>query len=206
MKEYPSKLIEQAVNELSSLPGIGKKTALRFVLHLLKREPFEIERFGNTIIQMRNTIKYCTNCGNISDTTICEICNSHARDKKIICVVESIKDVMAIENTSQYNGLYHVLGGIISPIDGIGPKDLNIETLIERVKTNELTEVIIAIKPTMEGETTNFYIYKKLMDFSVKITQIARGVAIGDELEYTDEVTLGKSILNRVPYENTFAR
>ncbi len=206
MSEYPSKLIEQAVNEFASLPGIGKKTALRFVLHLLKKDVSDIQRFGNTFIQLREKTQYCSQCHNISDEPICGICKNHSRDKSTICIVENIKDVMAIENTAQYKGVYHVLGGVISPIDGIGPKDLNIETLIQKVAENKINELVIAIKPTMEGDTTNFYLYKKLKDFPVKITQIARGIAIGDELEYTDEVTLGRSIINRVPFENTFAQ
>lgn len=206
MSEYPSKLIERAVNEFSTLPGIGKKTALRFVLNLLKRDLNEVERFSDALIQMRKMIQYCKVCHTISDAEICQICSSVKRDKKIICVVESVKDVLAIENTAQYQGVYHVLGGIISPIEGIGPNDLNIESLIERIKTELPNEVIIAIKPTLEGETTNFYIYKKISPFPVKITQIARGIAIGDELEYVDEVTLGKSIINRVPYENTLVK
>ncbi len=200
MNTYSSKLLEEAVNELSKLPGIGRKSALRLALHLLKRNSMEVEFFGNSIIQMRNNIKHCTKCYNISDTDICEICASKKRNSSIICVVEDIRDVMAIENTSQFTGLYHVLGGIISPMDGIGPQDLHIDPLIERVKNDDTNEVIMALSTTIEGDTTNFYIYKKLKDLNIEITTIARGVSIGDELEYADEITLGRSILNRTPY------
>ncbi|MCP4551896.1 MAG: recombination protein RecR [Bacteroidetes bacterium] len=202
MNTYSSKLLEEAVNELSKLPGIGRKSALRLALHLLKRNSMEVEFFGNSIIQMRNNIKHCTKCYNISDTDICEICASKKRNPSIICVVEDIRDVMAIENTSQFTGLYHVLGGIISPMDGIGPQDLHIDPLIERVKNDDINEVIMALSTTIEGDTTNFYIYKKLEDLNIEITTIARGVSIGDELEYADEITLGRSILNRTPYSS----
>lgn len=200
MNTYSSKLLEEAVNELSKLPGIGRKSALRLALHFLKQNPMDVEFFGNSIIQMRNNIKHCTQCYNISDTDICEICANKKRNSSIICVVEDIRDVMAIENTSQFTGLYHVLGGIISPMDGIGPQDLNIDLLIKRVENDDINEVIMALSTTIEGDTTNFYIYKKLKDFQIEITTIARGVAIGDELEYADEITLGRSILNRTPY------
>lgn len=202
MNTYSSKLLEEAVNELSKLPGIGRKSALRLALHLLKQKPMEVEYFGNSIIQMRNNIKHCTKCYNISDTDTCEICASQKRNSSIICVVEDIRDVMAIENTSQFTGLYHVLGGIISPMDGIGPQDLHIEPLVDRIKNDDANEVIMALSTTIEGDTTNFYIYKKLKDFNIEITTIARGVSIGDELEYADEITLGRSILNRTPYSS----
>lgn len=200
MNSYSSKLLEEAVNELAKLPGIGRKSALRLALHLLKQNMSQVENFGQSIIKMRNKIQYCENCYNISDTAICNICANKKRDRNILCVVEDIKDVMAIENTLQFSGLYHVLGGIISPIDGIGPKDLTIDALIERVKNNNIKEVIMALSTTIEGDTTNFFIYKQLKDFKINITTIARGIGIGDELEYTDEITLGRSIINRTPY------
>lgn len=203
MNSYSSKLVEDAVNELSRLPGIGKKTALRLTLHLLKKENAVSEALGNAIIKMRNKIMFCSKCHNISDLEICEICSNPKREKEIVCVVEDIRDVMAIENTGQFNGVYHILGGIISPMDGIGPNDLNIESLINRVMETEIKEVIMALSTTIEGDTTNFYVFKKLKDLEVDITTIARGIAIGDELEYADEITLGRSILNRMPYENT---
>ncbi len=206
MYTYPSKLFENAVNEFSKLPGIGRKTALRLALHLLKQDVSEAEALGNAIIKMRKEIKYCKICHNISDSDVCEICSNPNRDKSIICVVEDIKDFMAIENTSQYKGVYHVLGGIISPMYGIGPKDLNIESLINKVKKGNVKEVIMALPTTIEGDTTIFYIYKKLKDFNILISTIARGIAIGDELEYTDEITLGRSIINRTPYENYLAK
>ncbi|MCB2219372.1 MAG: recombination mediator RecR [Bacteroidetes bacterium] len=200
---YASRLLESAVNELSRLPGIGKKTALRLALHLLKKDPTVAEALGNSIIQLRNEIMFCKVCHNLSDAEICEICSSPKRNEKLVCVVEDIRDVMAIENTGQYNGLYHILGGIISPMDGIGPADLNIESLIRRIDHESISEVIMALSTTIEGDTTNFYIYKRLKDRPVKITTIARGISVGDELEYADEITLGRSILNRLPYENT---
>lgn len=202
---YPSKLLEEAVNQFNQLPGIGKKTALRLALHLLKKDPKEVEFFGNTFIHLRNKIQYCNSCHNISETATCSICSSTKRDHELICVVEDIRDVLAIENTSQFNGVYHVLGGIISPMDGIGPKDLTIDSLIERVSANSIREIILALSTTMEGDTTNFYIYKKLKDLQVSVSTIARGIAVGDELEYADEVTLGRSILQRTPYEKTIS-
>jgi len=201
---FPSKLVDDAVNEFSRLPGIGRKTALRLVLHLLKQDSNITEAFGNAIIKMRNEIKFCKECHNISDTEICHICANPFRDKTIVCIVEDIRDMLAVENTNQYRGVYHILGGIISPMDGIGPGDLNIDSLIKKVSGGEVKEVIMALRTTMEGDTTNFYLYKKLHEFPVSISAIARGVAIGDELEYTDEITLGRSIINRTPYEAMF--
>ena len=200
-QQFSSLLLENAVNEFAKLPGIGRKTALRLVLHLLKQPEQNVDLFGNTLIQLRKEIVYCRVCHNISDIEICRICSSANRDCETICVVETIKDVMTIENTQQFRGLYHVLGGIISPMDGVGPKDLTIENLINRVRGGQIKEVILALSTTMEGDTTNFYIFRKLAPFNVKITTIARGVAIGDELEYADEVTLGRSILNRVEFK-----
>ena len=203
---FSSKLIEQAVDEFARLPGIGRKTAFRFVLHLLKQDKHKLSGFSETLISLRDKIKYCKTCCNVTEQEICEICASPSRDGSIICVVEDIRDVIAIENTTYFKGQYHVLGGIISPMDGIGPNDLNIAQLVERVSNNEVTEVIMALSTTMEGDTTNFYIFKKIKDYSVRVSTIARGVAIGGDLEYTDEVTLGRSIVNRVPYENTLVR
>jgi recombination protein RecR len=202
----PSKLVEAAVEQFATLPGIGKRTALRLVLHLLKQSKEDVSAFGNTFIDLRNNIKYCKSCHNISDNDICEICSDHKRDHSIICVVEDVRDVMAIENTMQYRGIYHVLGGVISPMNGVGPNDLNIESLIEKAASGSVNEMIFALSATMEGDTTNFYIFKRIKDYNIKTSVIARGVAIGDDLEYTDEVTLGRSIVNRVPYENSFAR
>jgi recombination protein RecR len=206
MNAYSSKLVESVVNEFSRLPGIGKKTALRLALYLLKKDPPFAEALGNSIIKLRQEVQFCSVCHNISDSEVCEICASEKRIKNIICVVEDIRDMMAIENTGQYTGVYHILGGIISPMDGVGPNDLNIESLIQRVNGGSISEVIMALSTTIEGDTTNFYIYKKLKSLPVQVTTIARGIAIGDELEYADEVTLGRSILNRTPYENTLAR
>lgn len=206
MNAYSSKLVEAAVNELSRLPGIGKKTALRLALYILKKDLPFAETLGTAIIRMRQEVRFCRECHNISDSEVCEICSNDKRLKHTICVVEDIRDVMAIENTGQYNGIYHILGGIISPMDGIGPNELTIESLINRVKSGEISEVIMALSTTIEGDTTNFYIYKKLKDLNVQVTTIARGIAIGDELEYADEVTLGRSILNRMPYENTLSK
>lgn len=200
---YSSSLLENAVNEFAKLPGIGRKTALRLVLHLLKQTEAEVETFGNAFIALRREIVYCSVCHNISDTEVCQICSNPGRDHQTICVVENIKDVMTIENTRQFRGLYHVLGGIISPMDGVGPNDLEIESLMRRVQENEINEVILALSTTMEGDTTNFYIFRKLSPSNVKITTIARGIAIGDELEYADEVTLGRSLVNRLPFERT---
>ena len=206
MDKYPSKLLENAVNEFSKLPGIGRKSALRMVLHLLRWDITEVNSFGNSIIQLRNEIKHCRICHNISDTETCFICSNAARNTSIICVVENIRDVMSIENTHQFNGLYHVLGGIISPMDGIGPSNLEIESLVNRVDTGDIAEVVLALSTTMEGDTTNFYIYRKLKDKNVKITTLSRGVSIGDDLEYTDEITLGRSLVNRVVYENSLGK
>jgi len=205
LHHYPSKLLEQAVKEFTKLPGIGNKTALRLVLHLLKQDTEEVEIFGQAIIQLRNNIKHCQTCKNISDTDICQICSNTSRNHQIICVVENIRDVMSIENTNQYRGVYHVLGGIISPMDGIGPGDLYIDFLEDRVSKGDISEIILALSTTMEGDTTNFYIYKRLTKYPVKITTLARGVAIGDELEYADEITLGRSIINRTLFVSTLA-
>lgn len=199
---FSSDLIEKAVTELSKLPGIGQKTALRLVLHLLKQDPAEVEKLGDAIVKMRREIKFCRNCGNVSDGEICSICNNTLRKQETVCVVENIRDVMAIENTQQYNGVYHVLGGVISPLDGIGPDELHIEQLVARVRQGAIQEVIMAISPTIEGDTTIYYLSKKLKDFPVKITTIARGIAFGGELEYADEMTLARSLLNRLPVEN----
>jgi len=199
--QLPSSLLENAVAEFSKLPGIGKKTALRLVLHLLKQEPEVTNQFGETLMKMRKEIQFCQNCYNISDGKICSICANTARQKHVICVVENIRDVIAIENTQQYNGTYHVLGGIISPLDGIGPEQLTIDSLIERVKKEEVTELIFALNPTIQGDTTIYYIQKKLTNLHCKVTTIARGIAFGGELEYADEMTLGKSISNRQPIQ-----
>ncbi|MEA4982945.1 MAG: recombination mediator RecR [Paludibacter sp.] len=203
-QQYPSSLLENAVNEFSKLPGIGRKTALRLALYLLRQSEADAEKFGNAMILLRKNIKYCQVCHNISDTDICQICSHPSRDSHTVCVVENIKDVMSIENTQQYKGLYHVLGGIISPMDGIGPSDIEINSLVQRIEKEEIKEIILALSTTMEGDTTNFYIYRKLSPFNIKITTIARGIAVGDELEYADEVTLGRSILNRVEFTNSF--
>jgi recombination protein RecR len=199
--EFPSRLLENAVNEFASLPGIGRKTAYRLVMNLLKKDPVDVERFGQSIISLRNEVHYCSRCNNISDTEICSICSDARRDKSLICVVENIQDVMAIENTRQYRGLYHVLGGVISPVDGIGPSELKIDSLEDKVKAGGIKEVILALSTTMEGDTTNYYLFRKLNKYDLSITALARGVAIGDELEYTDEITLGKAISNRNPYQ-----
>jgi len=204
--KYPSKLLENAVNEFSKLPGIGRKSALRLVLHLLRQDVEAVNYFGNSLIQLRNDIKHCKICHNISDNDICQICNNPARNRSVICVVENIRDVMSVENTQQFNGLYHVLGGIISPMDGIGPSELEIESLVNRVEKGDIFELILALSTTMEGDTTNFYIYRKLKDKEVKISTLARGVSVGDELEYTDEITLGRSLTNRVPYESSMGK
>jgi len=206
LNTYSSKLVENAVNELSKLPGIGRKTALRLALYLLNEEKTEAQQLADALIKMRNDVNFCKICQNISDNEICNICSNPKRDPSVICVVEDIRDVMAIENTSQYKGLYHVLGGIISPMDGIGPGDLTINKLIERLNGNEVNEIILALSATIEGDTTNFYIYKKIKGFEVIVSSIARGVSVGDELEYADEVTLGRSIINRLPYENSMNR
>lgn len=197
MQHYPSQLLERAVEEFAKLPGIGTKTAMRLVLHLLRQDVKAVEAFGNSVIRLRQEVKFCRICHNISDTETCDICANPRRDHSVICVVENIQDVMAIENTQQYRGTYHILGGVISPMDGIGPSDLQIQSLVERVREGEIAEVILALSPTMEGDTTNFYIYRKLAESGVKVSVIARGVAQNDELQYTDEVTLGRSIVNR---------
>jgi recombination protein RecR len=206
MYNFPSRLLENAVNELSKLPGIGRKTAIRLVLHLLKQDTSNTDALGDSIIRLRREITYCKECHNISDTETCLICSNPQRDHGLVCVVEDVRDVMAIENTNQYKGVYHILGGIISPMDGIGPGDLNIESLVDKAKKGEIKEVIMALSTTMEGDTTNFYIYKRLKEFHLTITTISRGIAIGDDLEYTDEITLGRSILNRIPYENSLVK
>ncbi len=195
--QYPSALLEKAVNEFAKLPGIGKKTAMRLVLHLLRQETESVEAFGNSIITLKHEVKYCKVCHNVSDTDICSICANPMRDASTVCVVENVQDVLAVENTQQYRGLYHVLGGVISPMDGIGPSDLEIDSLIKRVAEGHVKEVILALSSTMEGDTTNFFIYRKLGQFHIKLTVIARGISIGDELQYTDEITLGRSIINR---------
>ena len=201
--EFTSKLLENAVAEMSGLPGIGKRTALRLVLHILKQPSQNTLAFTNAILDLKQNIKQCSSCHNISDDEVCEICSNPARNHKIICVVEDIRDVMAIENTRTFNGIYHVLGGKISPIDGIGPSQLKIPSLIEKVNQNQCDEIIFALSSTIEGDTTNFYIYKQLKDFDITTSTIARGIAIGDELEYADEVTLGRSLLHRIPFEKT---
>jgi recombination protein RecR len=198
---FPSKLIENAVAQFSSLPGIGKKTALRLVLHLLKQPNEEVKFFSDTIFKMRNEIKFCKECHNISDGEICSICNNSHRKHEQICVVENLRDVIAIENTGQFSGVYHVLNGVISPIDGIGPDELNIASLLERVDKQDVKEIIMALNPTMEGDTTIYYISKQLQPRDIKITSIARGIAFGGELEYVDEITLGRSLATRLPYE-----
>ena len=203
-EQYPSQLLQNAVDEFSKLPGIGRKTALRLVLNMLRRDEEDVNRFANAVIRLRSEVRYCSVCHNISDTETCQICSNPARDKTTICVVETVKDVMSVENTQQYRGLYHVLGGVISPMDGIGPNDLEIESLVKRISDGGIKEVILALSPTMEGDTTNFFLFKKLSGFDVKITTIARGVAVGDELQYADEVTLGRSIRNRVDFTDSF--
>jgi recombination protein RecR len=201
--EFSSKLLENAVNEMSQLPGIGKRTALRLVLHLMKQPVEQTQKLTSSLIKMREEINFCANCHNISDTKLCEICANPRRDAQLVCVVEDIRDVMAIENTSQYRGHYHVLGGKISPMDGIGPGDLTIPTLVEKIKEGNIRELIFALSSTMEGDTTNFYIFKQIEPYNVITTTIARGISVGDELEYADEVTLGRSILHRIPFETS---
>ncbi len=200
--QFSSQLLENAVNEFAKLPGIGKKTALRLVLHLLKKEVPEVEQFSQILSKMRNEIKFCNRCYNVSDTAVCNICNNPMRKQNIICVVENIRDVIAIESTQQFNGLYHVLGGIISPLDGVGPEQLTIDALVERIKTGEIEEVIFALNPNIQGDTTIYYIGRKLKEVKVKITTIARGISFGGELEYADEMTLAKSISNRIAVEH----
>ncbi|EHG16335.1 recombination mediator RecR [Prevotella histicola] len=201
MQQYPSQLLERAVESFSQLPGVGRKTALRLVLHLLRQSTEDVDSFADAITRVKHDVKYCKVCHNISDTDVCSICSDPSRDSSVVCVVENIQDVMAIENTQQFHGLYHVLGGIISPMDGIGPNDLEIESLVKRVEEGKVKEIILALASTMEGDTTNFYISRKLKDKQVKLSVIARGISVGDELEYTDEVTLGRSILNRTPFD-----
>lgn len=203
---FSSRLLENAVNEFSKLPGVGQKTALRLVLHLLNQPKQDVHQFSDSITQLKDHIQFCRICHNISDKQVCEICSNTKRDKTLVCVVEDTRDVMAIENTNQYNGVYHVLGGLISPMDGIGPSDLNVHTLVDRMQDGEILEVILALSATMEGDTTIFYIYKKLKDLPVKISTIARGISFGGELEYVDEVTLARSIATRVPYENSLLK
>jgi recombination protein RecR len=200
-QQYPSRLLEHSVQEFAKLPGIGRKTALRLVLHLLRQPTEDVECFAGALTAMKHEVKFCRVCHNISDEEVCPICRDQRRDVSTICVVENIQDVMAIENTLQFHGLYHVLGGVISPMDGIGPSDLEIDSLVQRVSEGDVKEVILALSPTMEGDTTNFYIFRKLASYDVKLSIIARGIAVGNELEYTDEVTLGRSILNRTPFE-----
>lgn len=203
MIDYSSKLLENAVEEMSRFPGIGKRSALRLILHLLNQPEEQTVDLAKALIKLRTEIKFCKNCHNISDTNLCEICQSSKRQRDLICVVEDIRDVMAIENTQQYKGLYHVLGGKISPMDGIGPQNLNISTLVDKVKDNQVEEIIFALSSTMEGDTTNFYIYKQIQAYDIKTSSIARGISVGDELEFADEITLGRSILNRQPFEQS---
>lgn len=200
---FSSLLLEKAVNEFAKLPGIGRKTATRLVLHLLRQDLSAVEAFGKAIITLKQEVKYCRVCHNISDTDVCSLCANPQRDASVVCVVENIRDVMAVEATRQFRGLYHVLGGVISPMDGIGPGDLQIESLVKRVEAGGIQEVILALSTTMEGDTTNFYLYRKLAPTGVKLSVLARGVSVGDELEYTDEVTLGRSILNRLPFKGS---
>ena len=204
-RAYPSTLLENAVDELSALPGVGRKTALRLSLYLLRREPEYAERLGTALQALRRDVKYCRTCHNICDTDLCDICADTSRDRSTVCVVENVKDVMTVENTAQFRGLYHVLGGIISPIDGIGPADLEIESLVKRVAEGEVREVVLALSTTMEGDTTNFFIYRSLSGLDVRLSVIARGVAIGDEIEYADEVTLGRSILTRTDFDQSLS-
>ena len=205
-QEFASSLLESAVSEFSKLPGIGRKTALRLVLHLLRQDEHVAVNFGEAIVRLRKEIRYCRLCHNISEQELCPICANAARDASIICVVENVKDVMSIENTHQHHGVYHVLGGLISPMDGIGPQDIEIDSLVERVRTGGVSEVILALSATMEGDTTNFYIFRRLAEYNVKITMLARGVSVGNEIEYTDELTLGRSILNRTLFSDSFSK
>jgi len=201
--DFSSKYLEKAVLEISGLPGIGRKTALRLALHLLRQDGSEVEALAESLVDLKQKVKRCTSCGNLSDLDLCEICSSTSRDRSLVCVVEDIRDVMAIENTGQYKGIYQVLGTLISPMDGIGPSDLNLQSLIDKATAGEVAEVILALSGTMEGETTGFYVYKKLKDYSLKMSSIARGIAVGDQLEYTDELTLARSIQHRLPYEQS---
>lgn len=202
-EQYPSALLERAVNEFSKLPGIGRKTALRLVLHLLRQPVAESESFGEAVINLRRNVRYCRVCHNISDTDLCEICANPRRDSSMVCVVETVRDVIALENTGMYRGLYHVLGGVISPMDGIGPADLQIDSLVERVAKGDVEEVIFALSSTMEGDTTNFFLYRKLAPTGVKLSVLSRGLSVGDELQYTDEATLGRSLVNRTPFDGS---
>jgi recombination protein RecR len=204
IQKYPSALLENAVNEFARLPGIGRKTALRLILHLLRQDDTAVDGFAQSLVTLKHEVKYCIVCHNISDADVCPVCLDKSRDSATICVVENIKEVMAIENTMQFKGQYHVLGGIISPVDGIGPADLEIESLVERVAQGNINEIILALSTTMEGDTTNFYIYKKLAPYNIKVSMIARGISIGDEIEYADEVTLGRSILNRTLFNESY--
>ncbi|MCC8360520.1 recombination mediator RecR [Salinimicrobium sediminilitoris] len=201
--EFSSKLLEEAVNEMSQLPGIGRRTALRLVLHLLKQPESQTVALSKALVDLKTEVKFCRNCHNISDSELCEICANKNRQQEVVCVVEDIRDVMAIENTSQYRGLYHVLGGKINPMEGVGPSQLTIKSLVEKAQKGEIEEIIFALSSTLEGDTTNFYIFKQLEGFDVKTSTIARGISVGDELEYADEVTLGRSITNRIPFENS---
>lgn len=200
LNEYSSKLLETAVHELSRLPGIGKKTALRLALYILREDSIFAQNLAASIVRMREDIMFCSRCNNISDNELCDICSNHKRDENVVCIIENTQDVIAVENTSQFNGLYHVLGGIISPIEGIGPNDLSISKLIERINKEKIREIILALPATVEGDTTAYYIYKLVKEFDVEVTTIAKGIAIGEELEYADEITLGRSILNRQPF------
>lgn len=202
----PSKLLEDTVQAFAQLPGIGQKSALRMVLHLLKMQPDNVERMGETIIRLRKELRYCKNCHNIASEDICSICSDSRRDRSIVCVVEDVRDVIAIENTGQFKGLYHVLGGLISPMDGIGPSQLNIESLVDKAASQSVSEIMVALSTTMEGDTTLFYLFKKIKPYNIPVSTLARGVAIGGELEYADEVTLGRSIVNRVPYDNQLVK
>lgn len=204
--EFSSKLIEQAVGHFSGLPGVGKKSALRYVLHLIKQDTNDVANFSEVLKALKTDLKFCIKCHTISDTEICNVCSNNLRNHSLICVVQDYRDVMAIENTGLYKGVYHVLGGLISPMEGIGPSNLNIDSLVLKVSNNEVNEIILALNATMEGETTSFFIFKKLAQYNITLSAIARGIAVGDELEYTDEVTLGRSILNRIPYNNSLAR
>ena len=201
-----SLILDNAVNELSKLPGIGRKTATRLILHLIKQPQNEISALGNAVIRLSNEIKYCKSCHNITDNDYCNICSNQSRDKSVVCIVESIKDVIAIENTRQFKGIYHVLGGLISPMDGVGPNDLFIETIEKKVELGQVNEIIFALSTTMEGDTTNYYLFKKLNKYNVNFSILARGISFGDEIEYTDEITLGRSIVNRTPFETAFSR
>jgi recombination protein RecR len=200
--EFSSKIIEQAVDAFAQLPGVGKKTALRYVLHVIKQDKLQSEKLSKLILQLKTDLKFCTKCHTISELDVCEICSNPSRDEKTVCVVQDYRDILAIENTGLYKGHYHVLGGLISPLEGITPSSLNIETLIQKIATNSVSEIILALNATMEGETTSFFIFRKIAPYAIKLSSIARGIAVGDELEYTDEVTLGRSIVNRIPFES----